>query len=246
VIRGAIRVRGLHKSFRSYRAASFKEVALQMVQLRSVVNRRAVLKGIDLDVQAGERVGIVGHNGAGKSTLFRILSGILRPDQGEVFVEGRISPLIEVTAGYVADMTGEENIRLNGLLLGLSRLELRRRFHDIVAFAGLEEFLETPVRYYSSGMQARLGFAVAVHVDADVLLIDEVLAVGDQQFQARCLEKLGQLAANGVTTILVSHDFAAVRSFCERVVWLDDGVVRLDGLPDEVLTAARAATASVA
>lgn len=238
---GTIRVRGVEKSFRAYHAGSLKETTLRVLRGLPLTSRRQVLKGIDLAVAPGERLGIVGQNGAGKSTLFRIISGILRADRGEVTVVGRISPLIEVNAGYVADMTGGENIRLNALLLGLSRAELNERFDAIVQFAGLQEFIETPLRYYSSGMQARLGFAVAVHVDADVLLIDEVLAVGDQEFQSRCHEQLAKLAAQGITTVLVSHDFNAVRSFCDRVVWIDGGVVRMDGAPDVVLSAAKAA-----
>lgn len=237
VDKGAIRLRGVHKSFRAHHAMSLKESLIHVAQRRPLYERREILRGIDLDVAPGERVAIIGRNGAGKSTLFRLVSQILRADRGDVELNGRVSPLIEITAGHVLDMTGAENIRLNALLLGLPRHKLADRFDAIVDFAGIREFLDTPVRYYSSGMHARLGFSVAVNVDADILLIDEVLAVGDAEFQARCLARLDELARKNVTIVFVSHDLSAVRALCPRSVWLDAGKVRQDGATDAVVAA---------
>ena len=232
-----VRLQGVEKTFRAYHAMSVKESMLRMLRGQTLVERRAVLRGVDFEVRRGERFGLVGRNGAGKSTLFRLMSGIMVPDRGVVELTGRIAPLIEVTAGFVADMTGEENLRLNAALLGLSRAQIAARRDAIVAFAGVEEFMATPVRYYSSGMMARLGFSIATHVDADVLLVDEVLAVGDVEFQARCLRRLEELSANGATIVLVSHDVRTVASFCGRAAWLEEGRVRLLGRAPDVVGA---------
>jgi ABC-type polysaccharide/polyol phosphate transport system ATPase subunit len=185
-----------------------------------------VLRGVDLHVEPGERIGLIGNNGAGKSTLFRIISKIMQPDRGDVFVGGRVSPLIEITSGLVPDLTGAENIRLNGVLLGLTRQEVQARFEAIVQFAGVRELLDTPVRYYSSGMCARLGFSVVVHVNADIILVDEALAVGDEAFQADCMTKMNALADAGTTVLFVSHDPRATKSFCQKTALLEDGVIR--------------------
>lgn len=235
VERGAVAIRGVKKSFRAYHADSLKHALIRLLKREPLADRREVLRGIDLEVLPGDRLGIIGKNGAGKSTLFRLMSGILTPDEGTIEVGGRVSPLIEITAGLVPDLTGAENIRLNAAVLGLTRRQVDERFQAIVDFAELGEFLETPTRYYSSGMQARLGFSVAVHVDADVLLIDEVLAVGDLEFQDRCLARLLELSAAGKSIVVVSHDFEALRSFCRRVAWLDVGCIRTIGAPDVVL-----------
>ncbi len=232
-----ISLRGVHKSFRSYSAQTLKESIIHLARREPLHVRRPILAGIDLDVPRGQRLGLIGRNGAGKSTLFRVLGGILVPEQGTVDVRGRISPLIEITAGVVPDMSGAENIRLNAALLGLSRRQIDERFDAIVDFAELRDALDRPVRYYSSGMQARLGFSVAVHVEADVLLVDEVLSVGDVEFQARCLAKMFELAASGVTLVFVSHDLASVRKICTRCIWIENGALKMDGDP-AVVTAA--------
>ena len=224
--RGAIKLAGVKKSFRAYHARSVKESVARAVRRQPLTERRTVLADLDLDIAPGERVGIVGKNGAGKSTLFRVISRILEVDTGVVDVGGRVSPLIEITAGLVPDLTGSENLRLNAALLGLSRREIRKRFDAIVEFAGLRDFLDTPTRYFSSGMQARLGFAVGVHVDADILLVDEALSVGDAEFQAKCLDKMEQLSTAGVTILVVSHDEDVVRSFARRIVRIEDGRAR--------------------
>ena len=223
--RGTIQLRDVTKSFRAYHSRSLKETLFRLARGLPVSERRPVLKELNLSVARGERLGIVGKNGAGKSTLFRVISKILEVDSGAVEVGGRISPLIEITASHVPDLTGAENIRLNAVLLGLSRRQIDERFDAIVEFAGLGDFVDTPTRFYSSGMQARLGFAVGVHVDADALLVDEALSVGDVDFQQRCVTKMHQLANAGTTVVVVSHDEALVRSFCSRVVVMQDGRV---------------------
>jgi ABC-type polysaccharide/polyol phosphate transport system ATPase subunit len=202
-----------------------------------VVERRTIFEGLDLDVKPGERIAIVGKNGAGKSTLFRLMAGILAPDAGDIAIGGRISPLIEILAGLVIDMTGAENIRLNASILGLTNAQIRDRFDEMLAFADLGDFVDTPVRYYSSGMLARLGFSVAVHVDADIVLVDEVLAVGDATFQRRCLDRMSELSRRGTTIILVSHDLEAVRTFFARTAWIGDQRVLDDGPTERVLAA---------
>jgi ABC-2 type transport system ATP-binding protein len=226
---GAIVVDDVHKSFRAYHSRSFKETAMRLARRQALTERRPVLKSVTFDIQPGERVGILGRNGAGKSTLFRILGGIMHPDRGTVRVGGRVAPLIEITSGLVLDLTGRENILLNAVLLGLTAREAQRRFDAIVDFAGIAEFVDTPVRYFSSGMQARLGFSVAAHVDAEVLLIDEVLAVGDADFQEKCLGHLARLNAGGTTVVLVSHDAVAVRRLVSRVLVLEAGSIIYDG-----------------
>jgi ABC-type polysaccharide/polyol phosphate transport system ATPase subunit len=235
---GEILLEDVHKTFRLYHQTTVKSTILHLARGERIFERRPILKGVGLKVGAGERVGLIGRNGAGKSTLFRLMSRILRPDRGTLEVGGRVSPLIQLTAGLVPDLTGAENIRLNAAVLGLGRRVIEERFDDVVRFSELQEFIDTPVRYYSSGMKARLGFAVAVHADADVLLIDEALSVGDQSFQRRCIDRMKDLTETGATVVFVSHNFSLVGQFCDRVVWLDDGKVRADGPAGDVLPVA--------
>jgi ABC-type polysaccharide/polyol phosphate transport system ATPase subunit len=189
-----------------------------------------------IGVRSGETVGVVGPNGAGKSTLLKLISGITAPTSGRIAVHGRVASLIELGAGFNPELSGRENIYLNGAVLGLTRKEINERFERIVAFSGLSEFLDMPVKYYSSGMHTRLGFSIAIHVEADILLADEVLAVGDAAFQRQCVEKFQEL--KGSTTILfVSHDLVRIRQVCSRVLWIQGGRVRADGAPQEVVEA---------
>lgn len=236
---GTIELVNVSKSFRYYRTRSVKEALVHLARREPSKERRQVLASISLTITPGERVGIVGRNGAGKSTLFRILSGILVPDSGEVIVVGRLAPLIEVTAGFVPDMTGDENLRLNAAILGISRAEVAARYDRIVSFAGLQDFMGTPMRYYSSGMQTRLGFSLVAHVDADIVLVDEALSVGDQEFQQASLARMDEIAAGGATVVFVSHELPSIQRFCNRVLWLDDGRIRMDGPPDDVVAALR-------
>jgi len=193
------------------------------------------VKDVDFKVKKGEVLGIIGPNGAGKSTVLKLLSKITIPTKGNFKVRGRLSALIEVTAGFHPEFTGRENIYFNGAVLGMSKKELDSKFDDIVKFSGLDGFIDTPVKRYSSGMAARLGFAVAAHVDPEVLLVDEVLSVGDMTFQAKCTEKMRELLASGVTIIFISHNIPLVQSLCERVILLDQGKVLKDGLPEDVI-----------
>jgi ABC-type polysaccharide/polyol phosphate transport system ATPase subunit len=214
--------------------------------LRNAVNRmlgrpvaeRAAFKALDdvsFTVQQGEVLGIIGHNGAGKSTLLKLLAGISQPTHGRVSVRGRVAPLIEVGAGLVAEMTGRENVFLNASILGMRRDEVKRKFDEIVAFAELEEFIDTPVKRYSSGMQVRLGFAIATAVESEVLIVDEVLAVGDLAFQRKCFDRLERLIHRDQRTVLlVSHNIRQVERICRRVVLLDHGHMLADGLPSSV------------
>jgi ABC-type polysaccharide/polyol phosphate transport system ATPase subunit len=187
------------------------------------------LQGVTLTLGRGRMVGIIGSNGSGKSTLLKLLGGILKPTAGEVSVRGRVSALIELGAGFHPEFTGRENIYINGVLLGLSRAEIRARFDEIVGFAGLQAFIDSPVKTYSSGMYMRLGFAIAVTVDPDVLLIDEVLAVGDEAFQHRCVGTIQEFKARGKTIVLVSHDLGSIERLCDEAVWLDGGRLHAHG-----------------
>ncbi len=225
-----LEARGLHKKFKR------GEIHNSLRDLIPALMRRAVsgslgreefwaLRDVNFQVERGEAFGIIGHNGAGKSTLLKHLCGILLPTSGTLTVKGRLSALIEVGAGFHPDLTGRENIYLNGTILGMSRAEIRSKFDAIVAFSELEEFLDTPVKRYSSGMYARLGFAVAAHVAPDVLVVDEVLSVGDYLFQRKSVEKMRQVMRSGTTVVFVSHNLRAVSELCPRSMLLDHGSV---------------------
>jgi len=197
----------------------------------------AALRGVSFQVPAGCTYGIVGRNGSGKSTMLKCVAGISRPTTGSVTVNGRISALIELGAGFHPEISGRENVFINGIMLGLTRREIARRFDEIVEFAELEDFIDAPVKTYSSGMYMRLGFAVAIHVDPDVLLIDEVLAVGDEGFTHKCLDKFGDFRRRGKTVLLVTHSLALVERFCDEALWIDGGLGRAHGDPRRVVGA---------
>jgi len=201
------------------------------------LERFFALKNINFEIKQGEIVGIIGHNGAGKSTLLKVLSRITSPTTGKIEVHGRVASLLEVGTGFHPELTGRENIFLNGSILGMKRSEIRQRFDEIVEFAGVQKFLDTPVKRYSSGMYVRLAFSVAAHLDSDVLLVDEVLSVGDQEFQKKCLGKLGDISSQGRTVIFISHNLSSVSSLCDRGILLSSGQVSMDGPIDAVLTA---------
>lgn len=187
------------------------------------------LKDVSFDIQQGDRVGIIGRNGAGKSTLLKILSRITEPTSGKVSIKGRVASLLEVGTGFHPELTGRENIFLNGAVLGMSKVEIKRKFDEIVAFAEVEKFLDTPVKRYSSGMYVRLAFAVAAHLEPEILIVDEVLAVGDAQFQKKCLGKMQDVSTQGRTILFVSHSMAAIRNLCMKAIYLDNGRVRSIG-----------------
>ncbi|RMI27758.1 MAG: ABC transporter ATP-binding protein, partial [Calditrichaeota bacterium] len=198
------------------------------------------LREVSFSVQAGETVAVLGMNGSGKSTILKLISRIIEPTRGVITVSGRLSALLELGAGFHPDLTGRENIYLNGSILGFSRKEMRKRLDSIIEFADIGDFIDAPIRNYSSGMQMRLGFSVAVHVDPEVMLVDEVLAVGDYSFQQKCLARIKQLQEDGVTILFVSHDFEAVERLCTRAIWLEEGRLLAEGDVPEILGQMRA------
>jgi ABC-type polysaccharide/polyol phosphate transport system ATPase subunit len=239
----AVEVRDVHKRYRRYgRRRAFgtlKSALLSGHLVRALKADEAIdaLTGVSFDVAAGRTFGIVGRNGSGKSTLLKLIAGIGAPTSGSIRVDGRVSALIELGAGFHPEISGRENVFINGLMLGLSKRELERKFDDIVAFAELAPFIDAPVKTYSSGMYIRLGFAVAIHVDPDVLLVDEVLAVGDEAFTHKCLAKFAELRQRGKTVLLVTHTPDLVTRYCDEAVWIDAGVVRAIGDPKRVVDA---------
>jgi len=220
--------------------------------LSDVVSRRRkravfhpVLEGVDLGVRRGEALGIIGRNGCGKSTLLRLIARVYRPDRGVVRTSGKVVPILSLGGGFHPEFTGRENVLIEGMMLGLSRRDVANKFEAIADFAELGEYMDQPLRIYSTGMQMRLAFSVAVQVEPDVLLLDEILAVGDEAFRAKCKRRMEELKAQGVTILLVSHDLGSVRAFCDRVVWLDEGRIREEGPPGEVVASfQRALTAA--
>lgn len=193
------------------------------------------LRDVNFRVDRGQSLGIIGRNGSGKSTILKLIAGVTAPSEGEISVYGRVSPLIELGAGFHPDLTGRENVFLNASILGMSRKEALARFNEIISFAELWDFVDTPVKRYSSGMYIRLGFSVAVHSDPEILLVDEVLSVGDAAFQEKCLAKMQEFRSRGVTIVLVSHAMGLVQDFCERALLLDGGRILADGAPADVV-----------
>jgi ABC-type polysaccharide/polyol phosphate transport system ATPase subunit len=242
-----IECRGVEKRFYYYehRTTTMRELFIRSVtrQPISVKTPLFTLAGFDLTVHRGETVALIGGNGSGKSTVLRLVAGIYLPTAGVVETRGRIAAVMELGAGFHPELTGAENVEFYGSVMGLSRSELLARFDDIVDFAGIRPFIGVPIKYYSSGMQARLAFATSVCFDPDILLVDEVLAVGDAEFRERCFERLHQLRNGGKTLLVVSHDFDTVIELCSRAVWLDKGVVRAQGPAREVVEAYRSSIA---
>ncbi len=230
----AVVVEHVTKTFRSPSASS-NTLKDRVVRKSGARERFTALEDVSLTVNEGESIALIGSNGSGKSTLLKLIAGILYPDTGTIACPQRLSALLELGAGFHPDLTGRENVFLNAALLGLTSKETRDRFDDIVGFADLGKFIDAPVRNYSSGMYARLGFAVAVNTRPEVLLVDEVLAVGDEVFQRRCIQRMNDLRASGVTIITVSHGVQGLREFCDRVIWLDHGRVKQDGNSSDVI-----------
>jgi ABC-2 type transport system ATP-binding protein/lipopolysaccharide transport system ATP-binding protein len=216
---------------------TFKEYMIRRVQGRIKHNAFWALKHIDLEIKQGEIFGILGRNGAGKSTLLKVISKVLIPLEGRVWIKGYISPLLQLGAGFHPELTGRENIYLNATLLGHSQSEIEEKLDEIIAFAEIGAFIEAPLRTYSSGMQARLGFAVAAAWQPDILILDEVLSVGDMAFQEKCFERMASFRNSGATVIIVSHSISQVRSVCQRALWLDRGEIKLLGPAEDVCDA---------
>lgn len=224
----AIEVVDVKKRFKVYydKGRLLKEKILN--RKRNQYEERWVLKGISFKVNKGEAIGLIGHNGCGKSTTLKLLTRIIYPESGEIKIRGRVSSLLELGAGFHPDLTGRENIYINASIFGLGRKEIDGRIDDIISFSELGEYIDNPVRTYSSGMYMRLAFSVAINVNADILLIDEILAVGDVNFQAKCLKKLMEIKENGATIVLVSHSINQIREICDRCIWINDGLIIRD------------------
>lgn len=236
----AIRFENVSKKFKLHhqRARSIQEIWVSLAhRTQKIADEQElwVLKNVSFEIKQGESVAFVGPNGTGKSTALKLISGILFPNAGAIEVTGRIGALLELGAGFHIDLTGRENIYLNGSVLGLSRPQIEKKMDSIIKFSELEKFIDIPVKHYSSGMYMRLGFSIAVHTDPDILLVDEVLAVGDATFQRKCMERISQLKQQGVTILLVSHDVKSVRQVCERVIWMEKGEILADGETENVI-----------
>jgi ABC-2 type transport system ATP-binding protein len=225
----AISVRNATKVFTLRYHKTFKQMTVAMMRGQDITNTFTAVDDVTFDIEQGESVGLMGLNGSGKSTLLKMINGTMRPDSGEVLARGRIAGLIATGAGFHPQLSGRENIYLNGAIMGMTEKETSRRYDEIVEFADIGKFLEAPVGTYSSGMYARLGFSVAVHVDSDIFLADEVLAVGDKPFKRKCMEKMEEIRQSGVTIVYVSHAAASVARMCDRVIVLESGKKGFDG-----------------
>lgn len=230
----AIEVKDVTKKFKVYldKGHTLKEKTL--FRKRRAYEERSVLNGISFEVKKGEAVGLIGHNGCGKSTTLKLLTKIMYPDSGTIEMCGRVSSLIELGAGFHPDLSGRENIYINASIFGLTRKEIEERLEEIIAFSELEEFIDNPVRTYSSGMYMRLAFSIAINVDADILLIDEILAVGDAGFQSKCFNWLKEIKLNGTTIVIVSHSMGQIEQICDKSVWIHNGIIKIEGSPRDV------------
>ena len=228
-------VENVCKSFDIYmdKANSIKEKMLFWKRNRKEV--RQVLKGINLNIKKGEAVALIGVNGSGKSTLLKLMTKIIYPNKGKILINGKLTSLLELGAGFHPDFSGRENIYFNASIFGLTKKQIDERIDKIIEFSELGNYIDNPVRTYSSGMYMRLAFAVAINVDADILLVDEVLAVGDQHFQDKCIAKMKELKEEGKTMVFVTHSLGTVKDFCNRAVWLSNGEIKMDGEPDGVI-----------
>ena len=230
----------VHKDFKLRHTHSIKETALAAVRRKPLTTDFHALDGVSFAIGEGEAVALLGFNGSGKSTMLKLISGVLTPDQGKVLTRGRVAGLIEVGAGFHPDLSGRENIYLNAAILGMNRAETDARYEEIVAFSEIEQFIDNEVKHYSSGMFLRLAFSVAIHTEVDILLIDEILSVGDEPFQKKCLARIRELHARGKTLVVVSHDLDMVSNLCDRGILLRGGNVIFDGDSEEAVRVMRA------
>ena len=225
----AIEVQDVYKTFDVYldKANSIKEILLFWKRNRKEI--REVLKGINLNIKKGEAVALIGVNGSGKSTLLKLMTKIIYPNKGKIITRGKLTSLLELGAGFHADFSGRENIYFNASIFGLTKKEIDDRLEQIIEFSELRDYIDNPVRTYSSGMFMRLAFAVAINVDADILLVDEILSVGDQHFQAKCINKMKELKKEGKTMVFVTHSLGSAQELCDRSIWLSNGIIKMDG-----------------
>ena len=232
----AIQIKNVYKSFNVYydRANTLKE-RLLFLGKRNKKERREILKNINVDIKKGETVALIGVNGSGKSTLLKLMTKIIYPNKGSIITNGKLTSLLELGAGFHPDFSGRENIYFNASIFGLTKKEIDKRLNQIIEFSELENFIDNPVRTYSSGMYMRLAFSVAINVDADILLIDEILSVGDQHFQEKCFNKMRELKREGKTMVFVTHSLGAARDLCDRAIWLYQGEVKMDGDTNKVI-----------
>lgn len=236
----ALRTSGLGKQYRLFhsdRSLTFQSVIINGFRKIRPKEKFWVLRDLDIELLRGRALGVIGRNGAGKSTLLRLVSGVIKPDKGQIQTSGRIGGLLGVGVGFHSELTGRENVIINGVISGMTRNEIRVRMEDIIQFAELENVIDDPLRTYSSGMRMRLGFSVVAHTDPEILLIDEVLAVGDLDFQQKCLERIKQFKANQCAILLVSHNLNSIRNICDEVLWLDHGQAALQGEAQVVIDA---------
>jgi len=234
-----IKCTAIHKNFPMYHhfSGGIKNLLFHFPTAVEAMRKKTftALENIDLEIISGESVGVIGKNGSGKSTILGLLARVLKPTSGQISIKGRVAPLLELGAGFHSELSGRENITLNGVLLGMLKEEVEEKTDSIIEFSELEEFIDQPIRTYSSGMLARLGFSVAVHSDPDILLVDEVLAVGDQDFQKKCIEKMLGFKGNGKTIVFVSHHVEEIRRVCDRVIWIENKKIRLNDVSEKVL-----------
>lgn len=233
----AIHLEGINIRYRMLqeRTSSLKEYALNSLKGKNSYTHFWALRDISLEVERGESIGVIGDNGAGKSTLLRVIAGILHPISGLVHVQGSVTPILELGALFDPELTGKENIYLNGAMFGFSRQAMNTKMDRLLEFAGIGGFIDAPLRTYSNGMIARLAFAIATDVEADIVLIDEVLAVGDNNFRRKCISRMETFYNNGTTLVTVSHNLGLIESLCSRVIWMEHGRIKADGLPNEII-----------
>lgn len=232
----------IKKRFVINHSYTLKDAIISLIKRKKVTTEFAALDGLTLTINEGETVALLGFNGSGKSTTLKLMSGVLRPDEGKILMRGRVAGLIEVGAGFHPDLTGRQNVYLNGAILGMTKKEINARFHDIVEFSEIEQFLDTEVRYYSSGMFLRLAFSVAIHAEFDILLIDEILAVGDEPFQAKCMARIDDVQKQGKTIVIVSHNLDQMVELCDRGIFLQNGQIAFDGSVKEAVEVMRRST----
>lgn len=230
----AIKLISVSKKFQRGHKLLLKEAFLDIFRTQKQDNFWAV-NDVSFEIKKGESVGIIGDNGSGKSTLLKLIAGVLTPNKGKIIVNGKVSPLIELGAGFHPELTGRENIYLNGTILGLTKKQIDERFDEIVKFSEIGDFIDTSVKHYSSGMYLRLGFSIAIHVDSEILLIDEILAVGDNAFQKKCLKKMEEFHKNGITIVLISHSLDLVNSFCQRAILINKGKIIKDEIASKAI-----------